>query len=85
MSCAGIVNLLSMQPEDLNGFFAFLTVPPGPPFPEHLHLQKMCGVVWCYTGPEEQAEEVFAPIKDFNSPDLYGIHGHAIPRFAGWH
>ena len=21
-------------PEDLNGFFAFLTVPPGPPFPE---------------------------------------------------
>src|SRR5262245_52822405 len=31
-------------PPDLNGFFAFLTVPPGPPFPEHLHLKKMCGV-----------------------------------------
>ena len=24
-------------PEELNGFFAFLVVPPGPPFPEHLH------------------------------------------------
>src|SRR5256714_3485450 len=30
-------------PDDLNGFFAFLTVPPGPPFPENLHLKKMCG------------------------------------------
>jgi hypothetical protein len=39
-------------PEDLNGFFAFLTVPPGPPFPEELHNRKMCGVVWCYTGRE---------------------------------
>lgn len=66
-------------PEDLNGFFAFLTVPPGPPFPEHLHLQKMCGVVWCYTGPEDQAEKVFAPIKDFGPPDLYGIHDMPLP------
>src|SRR5437763_5298650 len=23
-------------PEEINGFFAFMTVPPGPPFPEHL-------------------------------------------------
>ena len=28
-------------PDDVNGFFAFLTVPPGPPFPEHLHNKKM--------------------------------------------
>ena len=49
-------------PEDLNGFFAFLTVPPGPPFPEELHLKKMCGIVWCYAGPEEGADEVFAPV-----------------------
>lgn len=34
-------------PEYLNGFFAFLTVPPSPPFPEELHLKKMCGIVWC--------------------------------------
>ena len=29
-------------PEEINGFFAFLTVPPGPPFPEALHFKKMC-------------------------------------------
>ena len=27
-------------PEEINGFFAFLTVPPGPPFPEALALQE---------------------------------------------
>ena len=43
-------DFITQAPEDINGFFAFLTVPPGPPFPEHLHNQKMCGVVWCYTG-----------------------------------
>lgn len=66
-------------PEDLNGFFAFLTVPPAPPFPEALHLQKMCGVVWCYTGPQDKAEQVFAPIRDFGPPALYGIHDMPFP------
>ncbi|MEO7718252.1 MAG: FAD-binding oxidoreductase [Capsulimonas sp.] len=64
---------LPSAPEDLNGFFAFLTVPPGPPFPEHLHLKKMCGVVWCYTGPEELADAVFRPIREFGSPALHGV------------
>ena len=57
-------------PDDVNGFFAFLTVPPGPPFPEHLHNRKMCGVVWCFTGPLDQAEEVFKPIRSFGPPAL---------------
>ena len=57
-------------PEDLNGFFAFLTVPPGPPFPEHLHLKKMCGIVWCYTGPVAKAGELFKPIRSFGPPAL---------------
>jgi hypothetical protein len=43
--------LIRDAPDDLNGFFAFLTVPPAPPFPEHLHMKKMCGIVWAYAGP----------------------------------
>jgi FAD/FMN-containing dehydrogenase len=58
--------LITQAPEDINGFFAFLTVPPGPPFPEELHLKKMCGIVWCYTGPLEQADEIFKPIRRLN-------------------
>jgi FAD/FMN-containing dehydrogenase len=57
-------------PDDMNGFFLFLTVPPGPPFPEHLHNKKMCGIVWCYTGPLDQAEEVFKPIRSLLKPAL---------------
>lgn len=57
-------------PENINGFFAYLTVPPAPPFPEALHMKKMCGIVWCYTGPMEKAEDVFKPIRDFKKPSL---------------
>ncbi|MEJ7872936.1 MAG: FAD-binding oxidoreductase [Rubrobacteraceae bacterium] len=66
-------------PEYLNGFFAFLTVPPGPPFPEELHLKKMCGIVWCYTGPEEEADEVFAPVLEVGTPALHGVHSMPYP------
>ncbi|MFI1394661.1 FAD-binding oxidoreductase [Streptomyces sp. NPDC020681] len=48
--------------EDLYGFFAVLTVPPGPPFPEEIHGQKMCGVVWCWTGDLDRIDEAFAPV-----------------------
>jgi len=63
-------DLIPTAPDDLTGFFAFLTVPPAPPFPEHLHMKKMCGVVWAYAGPLEKAEETFAPIRAFKKPAL---------------
>ncbi len=57
-------------PDDINGFFAFLIVPPGPPFPEHLHNKNMCGIVWGYTGPMELAEATFKPIREKFPPAL---------------
>jgi len=67
-------------PDDINGFFAFLTVPPGPPFPESFHLKKMCGIVWAYTGPMDKAEEIFKPIREFRKPalDLVGQLPHPV-------
>ncbi len=69
---------IKTAPDDVNGFFAFLTVPPGPPFPEHLHLKKMCGIVWTYIGSLEKAEETFKPIRAFKTPalDLVGPLPH---------
>jgi len=55
-------------PENINGWFGFVTVPPAPPFPEQYHLTKMCAVVWCYTGPLDQAEEAFKAIRAFGPP-----------------
>jgi hypothetical protein len=56
------------QPEELYGFFAFLKVPPGPPFPEELHCKTMCGVVWAYCGQLDKVEEAFRPIRKFRAP-----------------
>ncbi len=76
-------DFIANAPEDLNGFFAFLTVPPGPPFPEHLHLKKMCGIVWCYTGPKEKADEVFAPVLEVGTPALHGVGEMPYPALQG--
>ena len=57
-------------PKDLYGFFAFLNVPPGPPFPEHLHTKTMCGIIWCYSGPPEKAQKSLQPARDFSPPAL---------------
>ncbi len=61
---------ITIAPEALNGFFAFMTVPPAPPFPEHLHNKKMCGVVWAYAGPAEKAEALLDPIYNRIPPAL---------------
>jgi FAD/FMN-containing dehydrogenase len=71
---------ITKAPKEINGFFAFLVVPPGPPFPEHLHLKKMCGIVWCYTGPLKKAEKFFKPIRAFKKPalDMVGPIPHPV-------
>jgi hypothetical protein len=61
-------------PRELNGFFAFATVPPAPPFPEEIHLRKVCGVVWCYVGGEEEAAKAMAPLLDaLPEPLMHGV------------
>ncbi|MEV6399562.1 FAD-binding oxidoreductase [Streptomyces sp. NPDC051907] len=62
---------LPAAPVELNGFYATLVVPPGPPFPEEIHGQKMCGVVWCWTGDLAALGEVLAPV---NEPGLPAFH-----------
>src|SRR3954470_2997268 len=55
---------IASAPRELGGFFAFATVPPAPPFPEELHLRKVCGVVWCYAGDEQGAAAAMKPMLD---------------------
>jgi len=70
-------------PEELNGFFAFLTVPPVEPFPAALHGQAVCGVVWCYTGAPEDADAVFQPVREFSQPLLHGVQPMPFPALQG--
>jgi FAD/FMN-containing dehydrogenase len=57
-------DFISGAPRELNGFFAYASVPPAPPFPDELHLRKVCGVVWCYVGKEDDAAKAMAPLLD---------------------
>ena len=55
--------LLPSLPEELSGWIGLLTIPPAPPFPEELWGRKACGIVWCYTGPHDRADDVLDPVR----------------------
>ncbi len=70
-------------PEDISGFFAFMTVPPGPPFPEHLHFKKMCAIVWCYNGSMEQANQMLDPLRTYRPPAFEFFVQMPFPMLQG--
>ena len=72
---------LPAAPRELNGFFALLTVPPAPPFPEELHGQKVCGVVWCHLGSETDAQAALAPMLDVGTPLMHAVGPMPYPAF----
>jgi FAD/FMN-containing dehydrogenase len=57
-------------PQELNALFAFIVVPPEPPFPQHLHNRPMSGVVICYSGDPQKGPEVTKSLRTFGSPAL---------------
>jgi FAD/FMN-containing dehydrogenase len=61
-------------PDELTATLAFLTAPPAPFVPEHLHFQPMIGVLVCYAGSPEEGMQVVAPLRAFAQPavDLIG-------------
>jgi hypothetical protein len=61
------------QPEDLSGWIALLTIPPAPPFPESIWGRTSCGIVWCYSGPHDQADARLEQVRSFGSPLIVGI------------
>jgi FAD binding domain/Berberine and berberine like len=63
-------DFLPAQPDHLGAWFALATVPPGPPFPEELHLRKVCGVIYTQAGEEE-------------SPELREARAHGKPLMDG--
>ncbi|WP_439675729.1 FAD-binding oxidoreductase [Embleya sp. MST-111070] len=72
---------LPQAPEELYGFFALLTVPPGPPFPEEIHGRAMCGVVWCWSGDPDAAERVLAVTREPGAPAFHFAAPMPYPAF----
>ncbi len=70
---------LPSAPRNVGAFFAFHTVPPGPPFPEEIHMRKVCGIVWCVVGSDEEAEEAMAPMLAVAPPLMQGAQRVPFP------
>jgi FAD/FMN-containing dehydrogenase len=64
---------LPSAPRALSGFFALMTVPPVDLFPEELHLRKVCAIMWCIVGSEEEAARLLAPVHEVGTPLLHGV------------
>jgi FAD/FMN-containing dehydrogenase len=64
---------LPSAPRNVTGFFNFHTIPPGPPFPEEIHMRLVCGVVWCIDGSDEEAEQAMAPLLSVAEPLMHGV------------
>jgi FAD/FMN-containing dehydrogenase len=70
---------IAEAPDELNGFFAFLAVPPAEPFPAELHGRTVCAVIWCWSGAAAEADRVFAPVRAYGPPIVDGIQPMPYP------
>ncbi|HTT34943.1 MAG TPA: FAD-binding oxidoreductase [Thermoplasmata archaeon] len=70
---------LPRAPDELNGFFGFLTVPSGPPFPEPLWGQKVAAVVWCSLGSAAETDRWLAPVHRVGKPAMHGVQAMPYP------
>jgi FAD/FMN-containing dehydrogenase len=77
-------DFIRAAPRELNGYFAFVTVPPAPAFPPALHGRKVCAVVWCYCGAEEKAAKHFDAVRAFKAPLLHGVQPLPFPALQSF-
>lgn len=59
---------LPQASEDLYAFYLIAEVPSGPPFPEAIHGEKICGLVWCALGSQELSESAMQEARGAAEP-----------------
>ncbi|MGK7871518.1 FAD-binding oxidoreductase [Falsiroseomonas sp. E2-1-a20] len=57
-------DILPQLPEELGLFLGLKTVLSSPPFPEPLWGKRICLLMCCYAGPEEEGRKALAPLLD---------------------
>jgi FAD/FMN-containing dehydrogenase len=53
---------------DVSPFYMVGAVPPVDHFPKEIQGQTICGLQWCYLGPEEKLDEVMRPARQVAKP-----------------
>ena len=87
-------NFIHNAPDELNGFVATMII-PGPPFPDFLHGNQYCGIVWCYTGTQEEFDvltkqvmdlkPVFAHVGEMPYPAVQTLFDGLMPPGMQWY
>jgi FAD/FMN-containing dehydrogenase len=65
------------QPDELGIWYGLVSVPPGPPFPEELHLRKTAALALTQAGAEES--EALRAARSFGTPLLDGVAPMPVP------
>lgn len=65
------------QPDELGIWYGLVTVPPGPPFPEELHLRKTAALVLTQAGEEES--DALREARAFGTPLMDGVGPMPVP------
>ncbi|MCA9560632.1 MAG: FAD-binding oxidoreductase [Myxococcales bacterium] len=55
-------------PETVYALYQCCCIPPVEPFPEHLHGRNVCGLMFCNTGPEDEALAAVQPAREVAEP-----------------
>ncbi|HUP05209.1 MAG TPA: FAD-binding oxidoreductase [Bryobacteraceae bacterium] len=71
--------LIARLPDELSGFFAFLTVPPAPMFPAELHLRTVCGVIWSSAADQATVDGLLEPVASWPKPLLSHVGPMPLP------
>jgi FAD/FMN-containing dehydrogenase len=64
---------LPQADEDTYAFYLTARVPAGDPFPEAIHGEKVCGLLWCHTGTEAEAEAALQQARAVAEPYFEGV------------
>jgi FAD/FMN-containing dehydrogenase len=72
-------DFIADAPEELGGFVSLMSVPPGPPFPEELHLRKVCAVIWTQVGEDES--DALREARAYGKPLIDGIAPVPLPAW----
>src|SRR3954470_15652891 len=63
-------DFMADAPDEIGAGVAMITAPPEEFVPEPVRGQPVVGVVLCYAGPVEEAEEAMKPLTEFGPPAL---------------
>ena len=59
---------LPEMPDDVYAFFLITEVVSAEPFPEEIHGELVCGLLWCYTGPQDHFEKYLKQARNAAKP-----------------